>query len=134
MFMYMSMGPGEGFLEGVMSLGICSMGGIQVFQLVIGFRSSQSLSHPVNGGVCDTKLGESKDDILQVTAYDVTEVFLSNPFDVCVKGINVIDSICFIYGLVHVLDNNGGSKFFSRELVFSDKLPVDARDVNTRVY
>ena len=42
-YIYMSMGPGKEFSEGVMPLDICGMGRIKVLQLVIGFRDGQGL-------------------------------------------------------------------------------------------
>ena len=53
-----AMSAGEGFSEErVMSLGIGSMGRVEVLLLVTGFRDSQSLLDPINGGVGDTEPG-----------------------------------------------------------------------------
>ena len=133
-YIYMSMGPREEFSEGVMPLDICGMGRIKVLQLVIGFRDGQGLPYSVNGEVCDMEPGEFKDDILLATPHVVEEIFLGDPFDVCIEDAGVTDCTSFIHGLVYISDCDGGGKFFSGELVFSDKLPVDAWDVGTRVY
>ena len=102
--------------------------------MIIGFRDGQGLLGPVNSGVCDMESGESKDDIFSATAHDIEQVFLGDPFNVCVQDESVTDCACFIHGLVDIVNGNGGGKFFSGEAVFSDKLPVNARDVHARVY
>ena len=78
--------------------------------------------------------GESKDDVFSATAYDVEEMFLSDPFDVHVEDAGITYSTSFVCSLVHVANCNRRSEFFSREIVFPDELPVDARDISTRVY
>ena len=45
--------------KGVMPLGIGGMGRIEILRLVTGFRDGQSLSDPINGGVCGVEPGES---------------------------------------------------------------------------
>ena len=89
---------------------------------------------PVNGGVHDAEPGESKDDILTSTAHDVEEMFLSNSFNIGVEGASIMNCTSFVCSLVDVANSNGGGEFLSGELMFSDKLPVDAGDISTRVY
>ena len=101
--------------------------------MIARFRDGQGLSDPVDGRVCGTEPGESEDDIFVTTAHDVEEMFLGYPFDVCIEGAGIADSTSFIRGLVDVSNGNGGGEFLGGESVFSDKLPVDARDVSTRI-
>ena len=115
-------------------MGISGMDGVELFRLVTGFRDGQGLFSLVNGGVGDTKPGESKDDVFLAAAHSVEEMFLGDPFDVGVKGASVVDCTSLVCGLVHISNSNGGGKFFCREMVFPDKLPVDAGDVSTGVY
>ena len=67
-------------------------------------------------------------------AHDVEEMFLGNPFNVCVEGACITDCTSLVCCLVYVVNGDGGGKFLSGEFVFPDKLPVNARDVSTRVY
>ena len=78
--------------------------------------------------------GKSKNDILSSTTHDIEEVFLNNPFNVGIEGVGVVDCTSFVCSLIHISDHNGRGKFLGRESVFSDKLPVYARDISTRVY
>ena len=80
------------------------------------------------------KPGESENDIFSTTAHNVEEMFLGNPFNVCIQGVDIMYSTSLVHSLVHVSNCNGGDKFLDRELVFSDELPVNARDVHIRVY
>ena len=91
------------------------------------------MSGPINGRVCDTKPEESEDDIFLTTVHDVKEVFLCNPFDICVEDTSVADYTSFVYSLIYILDYDRGSKLLSGESVFPDKLLVYARDISTRV-
>ena len=102
--------------------------------MIARFRDGQSLPDPVDGRVRGTEPGESKDDIFASTAHDVEEMFLGYPFNVCIEGVSIADSTSFIRSLVDVANSNGGCEFLSGESVFSDKLPINARDVGTRVY
>ena len=61
-------------------------------------------------------------------------MFLGDPFDVGVESASVMNCTSLVRSLVNVANGDGGGKFFSGEFVFSDKLPVDAGDVSTRVY
>ena len=72
--------------EGVMLLGISGMSGVEILRLIIGFRDGQSLLSPVDGGVYDMEPGESEDNVFLAAAHDVEEMFLGNPFNVCVEG------------------------------------------------
>ena len=78
--------------------------------------------------------GESKNDIFSATAYDIEEVFLGNPFDICIEGVDVTDHTSLVCSLVHISDCDGGGEFLHGELMFSDELPVYARDVGAGVY
>ena len=89
---------------------------------------------PVDGGVHDLEPRESKDNVFLVTAHDVEEMFLDDPFNVCIEGVGIADCTSFICGLVYILECNGGGKFLGGEQMFPDKLPVNARDIHTRVY
>ena len=77
---------------------------------------------------------EFKDDVFSPTAHDVEEVFLGDSFNVCVKGVGITNCTGFVCSLVNVANGDGGSEFFCREVMLSDKLPVDARDVGTGIY
>ena len=44
------------------------------------------------------------------------------------------DCISFVHGLIHVANCNTGDEFLGGKAVFSDELPVNARDISTRVY
>ena len=89
---------------------------------------------PIDGGVHGAEPGESEDNILATTAHDVKEMLLGDPFNVGVEGASVMDCTSFVCSLIDVMNSNRGGKFLSGEMVFSDKLPVNARDVYTRVY
>ena len=80
------------------------------------------------------KPGESEDDVLMSAAHDVEEMFLGNPFNVGVEGAGVADCTSFVHSLINVANSDGGGKFLGGESVFSDKLPVNARDVSAGVY
>ena len=67
-------------------------------------------------------------------AHDVEEMFLSNPFNVRVESVSVLDCTSFVCSLVNIANGDGGGEFFSGELMFPDKLPVYARDICTGVY
>ena len=101
--------------------------------MVARLRDSQGLSDPVDGGVRGAEPGESEDDIFSSTAHDIEEVFLGDPFDVSVEGASIADCTGFVRCLIHVTNGDGGGKFLGGESVFSDKLPVNARDVGTRI-
>ena len=102
--------------------------------MIIGFRDGQGLPGPVNGGVHGIEPGESKDDVFPSTAHDIEEVLLDYPFNVSVEGVSVTDCTSFVCGLVNIANSNRGGKFLGGELVFSDKLPVNTRDVSAGVY
>ena len=91
------------------------------------------MSDPIDGGVSYTEPGESKDDVFSSTTHDVEEMLLGDPFDVCVEGAGIADCTSLVCGLVDVVDSDGRGEFFSGEAVFPDKLPVDARDIDTRI-
>ena len=80
------------------------------------------------------KPGEPKDDIFSATIHDIEEMLLGNPFNVHVKDASVANCTGFVCSLVNILNSDEGGEFFSRELVFSDKLPVNAGDICTGVY
>ena len=61
------------------------------------------------------------------------EVFLCNIFYVGKEGASEADFPIFVWGLVDVLYFDGDIEFHGGEQVFSDKLPVDARDVYATV-
>ena len=61
--------------EIIMLLSLCSMNGVEILGLIIGFKDGQSLSGPVYGWVGDMKPGEFKDDVFLATAHDVEEMF-----------------------------------------------------------
>ena len=127
--------PGEGFVkERVISLSVSSMGGVEVLWLITRLGDSQGLFDPGNGGICDMEPGESEDDIFSATARDIEEMLLSDPFDVHVESAGVVNCTSFISSLVHIADYDGGGELLSEESVFSDKLPVYARDVCARIY
>ena len=88
----------------------------------------------INGGVGDTESRKSEDDICLTTAYDVEEVLLGNPFDVCIESAGVVDCTGFVYSLVHIANCDEGGELLDGELMFSDELSVNARDIGTRVY
>ena len=60
-------------------------------------------------------------------------MFWGDHFDVGVQGVGVADRAGLVCGLIDISNSNGRCKFFSGETVFSDKLPVNARDISTRV-
>ena len=102
--------------------------------MIARFRDGQGLPGPIDGGVGGTEPEESKDDVFLATAHDGEEMLLGNPFDVHVQGTSVTDCACFVRHLVNVVNGDEESKLFSGESVFSDKLPVNAGDIGTRVY
>ena len=102
--------------------------------MITRLRDGQSLPGPINGGVGDAEPGESEDDVFSSTAHDVEEMFLGNPFNVHVEGASVTNCTGFVHCLVYVANCDRGGKFLSGEVVFSDKLPVDARDISIGVY
>ena len=77
---------------------------------------------------------ESKDDVFLATAHDVKEVFLGNSFDVGIEGTGVPNSTCFVHNLIYIVNCDEGGKLLGEESVFPDELPVDTRDVDTRIY
>ena len=102
--------------------------------MVARFRDGQGLPNPVDGGVCGTEPGESKNNVFTTTAHDIEEVFLDDPFDVHVKGASEMYCTSFVCCWVNIVNSDGGDEFFCGESVFSDELLVNARDVSTRVY
>ena len=89
---------------------------------------------PVDGGVCGTELRESKDYVFLSTSHDIEEMFLGDLFNIHIESTSIMDYTSLVCGLVHILNSNGGDKFFHRKVVFSDKLLVDTEDVSTGVY
>ena len=77
--------------------------------------------------------GDSEDHILAATVHDIEEMLLGDSFDVGVEGAGVVNCTRFVCSLVYVANSNGGDEFLGGESVFSDKLPVNARDVGTRI-
>ena len=61
------------------------------------------------------------------------EVFLGDPFNVGEEGTGEMNFSTFVQGLVYVSDFDGNVKLCGGKGVFSDQLPVDARDVCTTV-
>ena len=61
-------------------------------------------------------------------------MLLGNPFYVDVKGTSVTDCTSLVCSLINVADSNRRGKFFSGESMFPDKLPVNTRDIRTRIY
>ena len=56
----MSVSVEKGFSkEGIVPLGVCAMGGVEILRLIAGFRDGQGLFDPVDGGVCGAEPGES---------------------------------------------------------------------------
>ena len=102
--------------------------------MIAGFRDSQGLPDPIDGGVCGTEPGESEDDVFSSTTHNVEEMFLGYPFDVRIEGASITDSTSFVCGLVDIVNSNGGGEFLGGESMFPDKLPVYARDVHSRIY
>ena len=76
--------------------------------MVAGFRDSQGLLDPIDGGVCGTKPEESEDDVFSSAAHDADEMFLSYPFNVGVEGTSIADCTCSVCGLVYVANGNEG--------------------------
>ena len=68
------------------------------------------------------------------TTHDVEEMSLNNSFNVRIEGASIMDCTSFVCSLAYIANGNGGGKFFGGELVFSDKFPVNAGDICTRVY
>ena len=102
--------------------------------MITGLGDGQGLPNPVNGGVHGAKPRESEDDILSSTSHDIEKVFWGNPFDVGIEGAGVADCTGFVCSLVDVANSDRGGEFFCGEAMFSDELPVNARDVSTGVY
>ena len=102
--------------------------------MVTGFRDSQGLFDLVDGGVHGAEPGESENDVFSATAHDVEEMFLSDPFNVHIEGASAVDCTSFVCSLVYVVNCNRRDKFLGGEMVFSDKLSVNARDICTRIY
>ena len=61
-------------------------------------------------------------------------MFLDDLFDVGIEGSSVMNCTGLVCSLVDISNGDGGGKFFCVESMFPDKLPVDARDISTRVY
>ena len=61
-------------------------------------------------------------------------MFLGYPFDVCIESAGVVDCTGFVYSLVHIANCDEGGELLDGELMFSDELSVNARDIGTRVY
>ena len=130
-----SVGSEKGFSEeGVMSLSVSSVDGVEVFQLVARFRYSHHLFCSVDSRVHDMEPRESEDNVFSATAHNIEEMFLNNPFDVHVESASVTDCSSFVHSLVNISDHDGGGKFLGWELVLSDKLSVNAGDISTRIY
>ena len=101
--------------------------------MVAGFGDSQGLPGPVDGGVRSSKPREPEDDVFTSTAHDIEEMLLGDSFDIGVEGASIADCTGLVHSLINVANSDGGGEFFSGEAVFSDKLPVDARDISTRI-
>ena len=78
--------------------------------------------------------GESEDDIFSATAHDVEEMLLGNPFNVCIESAGIANCTSLVHSLVDIASSNRRGKFLGGELVFSDKLPVNAGDISVRVH
>ena len=124
----------EGSPEEWVMLGVYSMDGIKVLWLIIGLRDGWGLLDLIDGGVCGVEPGESKDNVLLATAHDIEEMFLGDPFNICIESASIANCTSFVCSLIHIANSDGRGEFFSGKLVFSDKLPVYAEDICTRVY
>ena len=102
--------------------------------MVTGFRDGQDLLCPVDGGVGYTEPRKSKDNVFSATVYDIEQMFLDNPFNICVEGASIADCTGLVCSLIYILDCDGEGKLFGGEVMFPDKLPVNARDISTRIY
>ena len=78
--------------------------------------------------------GESEDYVFSSITHDVEEMFLGDPFNVCIESASIMDCTSLVCSLVYVSNSNRGGEFFCRKVMFSDKLPVNTGDVGTRVY
>ena len=86
MYVDMSVGVEKGSSEEqVMSPGISGVGRVKFLWLVAGFGNGQGLLGPVNGGVCHSEPGVSKDDVLLSATHDIEEMFLCDSFNVHVE-------------------------------------------------
>ena len=61
-------------------------------------------------------------------------MLLGDLFNVGVKGASIVDCTSLVRGLVNVSNGDGGGEFFGGESMFSDELPVYAKDISTGVY
>ena len=116
-----------------MVLGVCGVGGVKVLRLVTRLRDSQGLFGPIDGGICDAEPREFKDDALSATTHDIEEMFLGDPFNVCVEGTSIANCTSLVCSLVNIANSDGGGELLGGESVLSDKLPVNAGDICTRV-
>ena len=66
--------------------------------------------------------------------HDIEEVLLDDLFNVHVESTGVVNCISLCCSLVHVTNCDRRSEFFCEKAAFSDKLPVNAGDISTRVY
>ena len=87
------------------------------------------MARPVNCGVGGLKPGQPKDNIFSATRHDMEEIFLCNAFYVGKEDASEVDFPIFVGGLVNVLYFDRDIEFHGGKKVFSDKLPIDARDV-----
>ena len=88
---------------------------------------------PINGGIGVLEPGESEDNIFSPTRHDVEEIFLCNAFYVGKEGTNEVNFSFFVWGLIVISYFDGDIKFHGGKGVFSDKLPVNAKDVYATV-
>ena len=102
--------------------------------MIAGLGNDQGLYDPIDGGIGSMEPRESENDVFLTTVHDIEEVFLGNPFNVHIEGASIMNCISFVHSLIYITNCDREGEFFGGELVFSDKLPVNAEDVCTRIY
>ena len=112
-----------------MVLDVCGVYWVEIPGLITSFWDGDGLTRPINDEVGGLELGESKDNIFPATRHDMEEVFLCDAFYVDKEGAGEVDFPIFVWGLVDVSYFDGDIKFCGGKGVFSNKLPVNARDV-----
>jgi hypothetical protein len=86
---------------------------------------------PVDSGVDLLDPRESKNDIFLATMHDIEFYCLEDSCDSDVQEAGEFYIPIFVFRLVDVSNRDGMRESFFWEVVFVDKMPIDARDVGS---
>jgi hypothetical protein len=101
--------------------------------LVHRLWDGESLSIPIDGGVSIPKPGKTQDNVFISAVHDVEGDFLVDLSDIDKESGREEDIPFSVGRLINIADSDGYGEAISREVMLSDKGPVDGGDFCTAV-